>query len=107
MPTCLCRACAAHYNLRDWKQALRFADAAIAANPETAWGHALRSQILVVRGKGREAVKAAEEAVRLAPHHAEYLRPLFSAYVSCRRMPRRGKRSASPARTAPGTALLL
>ena len=81
----LCRLCHAHYALGDWKQAQKFADAAVAADPQMAWGHALRSNVLVVRNRGREAIKSAEQAIRLAPHHAEYLRPLFFAYMSCQR----------------------
>ena len=83
----LCRLCAEHYRLREWKPALKYANQALAEDPESAWGHALRSQILVVQGgKGKEALKSAQEAVRLAPHHAEYLRPLFTAYVHCQKM---------------------
>lgn len=81
----LCRLCSVYYYLKDWKQAHRYADAAVAADPESAWGHALRGQVLIVRNRGREAVKATEEAVRLAPHHADYLRPLFYAYMACQR----------------------
>ena len=81
----LCRLSSAYYRLGEWKQALKFAEEAIAAEPQTAWAHALRSQIMVVQNRGREAVKSGEEALRLAPHHADYLRPLFHAYVSCQR----------------------
>jgi tetratricopeptide (TPR) repeat protein len=81
----LCCLSSAHYHLREWKQALNFAEEAIAAEPQTAWAHALRSQIMVVRNRGREAVKSGEEAMRLAPYYADYLRPLFHAYVSCQR----------------------
>lgn len=81
----LCRLCSVHYYLKEWKQALKYADAAVATDPESAWAHALRGQVLLVRYRNREAVREAEEAVRLAPHHADYLRPLFHAYIACQR----------------------
>ena len=81
----LCRLCSVHYHLKEWKQALKYADSAVAADPNSAWGHALRGQVLLVRNRNREAVRSAEVAVKLAPHHADYLRPLFHAYISCQR----------------------
>ncbi len=60
---CLLSLC--HYNLKDFPAALEYAERAIAAEPEQEWGHRLRSVALTEQGRKKDALKSAEEAVRL------------------------------------------
>ncbi len=77
---CLLAQCRLH--LDDDVEAGRAADAALAVAPDNEWAHRLRSLAVQRQGRTREAVLAAWEAVRLAPHvadvHARYANALIA-----------------------------
>jgi predicted Zn-dependent protease len=64
----VCMLARCHLGRGDAVSALRAACAALRSTPDSAWGHRLRSIALVELGRHREAVTAARESVRLAPH---------------------------------------
>ena len=78
---CLLSLC--HYSLKDYGKALEFAEKSITAEPEAEWGHRLRSLSLTGQSKKKEALKSAEEAVRLAPFESYPLQNLVFAYLNC------------------------
>src|SRR5579871_2238339 len=57
----LCGLSTAYYNLEDWEAARRYADQAILADPEHAWGYLRRSYALDALGCMEEALESARE----------------------------------------------
>src|ERR1051325_6941569 len=53
-----------------YESALESVERAIQADPEEEWGHRLRGVALGCLHRRREAVQAAMESVRLAPHNS-------------------------------------
>ncbi len=58
----------AYYRIPDLEQALALIDGLIAEMPNDPYFHELRGQMLFENGRGREALLAYREAIRLAPH---------------------------------------
>lgn len=74
-----------HLALNDVANALKFAEAAIRAEPQREWGHRLRSIILQQSGKKPEALAAAQTAASLAPDNVLVLTQLFSVLRASKR----------------------
>lgn len=67
----LCELALCHHFLDQGDRALETVDRALACEPGSEWGHRLRTVILIGQGtpaSRAEAQRAADEAVRLAPH---------------------------------------
>ncbi len=64
----LCNMTQALIGLRKWQKGYEYAKKAVSANPEDSWAHRLISIILQNGGRRYDAVKSAEEAVRLEPY---------------------------------------
>lgn len=74
---CLVARC--YIDLDDHKNALEYSSMAVALFPASEWGHRLRSISLVSLGKKKEALAAAEEAVRCEPEEPAALHTLANA----------------------------
>lgn len=81
---CLLGAC--HFYLKNYVEALEFTEKAIAVAPDDEWGHRLRSIILGEMGRKKEALKSAEEAVRLNPFELFGWQALTNAYLNCNKI---------------------
>jgi tetratricopeptide (TPR) repeat protein len=71
-------------NCGDYSGALRYADAAIAADPQEVWGYHIRCNVLDRMGDAQGALRAAREAVALGPEAPENLNLLANCLVDCR-----------------------
>lgn len=78
----LCHISRCHYELNDLKTALKFANAAITAGPESEWAYRLKSFIFRASGNHQESQKAAEECVSKAPYYIFSLQTLAYAQIN-------------------------
>src|SRR5688572_24860347 len=69
----LCLLAQAHLAIDDFQESLKWADRAIASQPEDEWGYRLRAVALHTLGRKRDALDAAHEASRLAPEVPDVL----------------------------------
>ncbi len=81
---CLLSLC--YHSLEDYQKALEFSEKAITIAPDEEWGHRLRSVALGEQGKNNEALKSAEEAVRLAPYEPLALQNLVNAFLNAKKV---------------------
>lgn len=72
-----------HLHLEEYKNALEYAEKAIALSPEDEWGHRVRSITLGNLDRKNEALEEALEAVRLAPELPEAHNTLVRARLRC------------------------
>jgi Flp pilus assembly protein TadD len=82
----LCRVSYVKLQIGEFEQALADADRAVQSEPMNEWGHRLRSVALLRLGKKSDALEAAEEAVRLAPHLPETFYDLADAQIANQRL---------------------
>ncbi len=78
----LCHISRCHYELNDLKPALKFANQAIAAEPEGEWAYRLKSFIFRASGNHQESLKAAQECVSKATHFIFSLQTLAYAQIN-------------------------
>jgi tetratricopeptide (TPR) repeat protein len=79
----LCSLSSAHHNLKEYTEALTWAERALGIAPDEEWGHRLRSRCLCRLGHPQEALVAAQEAVRLSPDTYSTLLELGNALTAC------------------------
>jgi len=72
----LCAMSQAYAMRKDWLSALSFAQRAVAADPDEEWAHRRISCCLDAMDRPAEALRAAEEAVRLEPDNPDALQQL-------------------------------
>ena len=96
-----CMLALCYHSLKDFENALLFAEKAVSVAPDEEWGHRLRSIVLTEQGKNKEALKAAEETARLAPYEPFALQVLANAYLGVNK-PQKAQETAEKMReTAP------
>lgn len=71
------------HQIKDYKQALKYAETSIRLNPEDEWGYRLRSAVLANMKKYKESLISAREAVRLKPEGNLAVQRLMYAYRDC------------------------